>query len=413
MKWESTTLKDVILENRATVNPQDTPSEIFDYYSIPAYQAKNEPIHANGASIHSQKLLVDEDTVLFGKLNPRVMKVWKVGKTDGHRMIASTEFVPLKPDDQKIDSSFLYFLCWSNSLQKVAKELVSGSTPSRQRIDVSAFLNTRIDLPQLPEQEIIAKYLTALDERRKVAEKVIATTRQLKQSLIHHLFTYGPVPVDEADHVELQDTEIGTTPKHWQIKRLGEVIEKPQYGLTASAVQKPVGPQFLRITDIQGSTVAWSDVPYADDVVYEKEKYALQRDDILVARIGATTGKSYLVREEVNSVFASYLMRLRAKEGLSPEYLYQFMQSPIYWQQINASKGGRLKQGINIPVLQNMLIPCPSQREQEVISNALTACDKKIATEKNKKEALDEVFDSLLDHLMTGKVRVNPDKIKV
>ena len=47
-------------------------------------------------------------------------------------------------------------------------------------------------------------------------------TRQLKQSLMRHLFTYGPVPVDQVDGVKLKETEIGAVPEGWEVARLGE-----------------------------------------------------------------------------------------------------------------------------------------------------------------------------------------------
>jgi len=55
-----------------------------------------------------------------------------------------------------------------------------------------------------------------------------------------------------------KETEL---PEGWRMRRLGDMIERPQYGLTASATNDPHGPRFLRITDIQESGVNWSTVP--------------------------------------------------------------------------------------------------------------------------------------------------------
>jgi len=286
-----------------------------------------------------------------------------------------------------------------------------GST--MKHITRKEFLRIPIPLPPLSEQRAIAHVLRAVQEAREATERVIAALRDLKRSLMRHLFTYGPVPVDQADQVALQDTPIGPLPAHWRVTRLGEVAEEPQYGYTTSAIHEPIGPKFLRITDIQNDRVHWPSVPYC---IIEEDllaKYRLQKSDILFARIGATTGKTYLVRKCPKAVFASYLIRVRTQaDQLLPEYLYFFTHTSQYWHQINAAKGGRLKQGINIPILTALRLPLPPLDEQREIARILQTVDRKIEAEENRKRALDDLFKTLLHHLMTAKIRVPREAVK-
>lgn len=190
-------------------------------------------------------------------------------------------------------------------------------------------------------------------------------------------------------------------PPEWNYCLLGELAEKPQYGLTASANTKPVGPRFLRITDIQDGGVSWPSVPYCECGGKEAEKYRLRQGDLVIARIGATTGKAYLISESTDAVFASYLIRLRTTQNLLPEFFYFFTQSTFYWEQIDAVKGGRLKQGVNIPVLRNLTIPLPPLAEQRAIAHVLrTVQQAKEATEKVI-EAAKQLKKSLMQHLFT------------
>jgi type I restriction enzyme S subunit len=217
--WAISLLGEITSSEKETVHPQGIPAEEFEYYSIPAYQEGQRPAFEKGANIRSQKFVVEPGTVLFGKLNPRVHKVWLVEGQSNKRKIASTEFIPLVPINGRIDSEFLYYLCWTKYIFSAAKELVSGSTPSRQQVDVRSFLLLPIPLPPLPEQRAIAHVLKTVQRAKQATEKVIAAAQQLKQSLMRHLFTYGPVPFHEADQVELQETEIGPVPEGWGLKR--------------------------------------------------------------------------------------------------------------------------------------------------------------------------------------------------
>src|SRR5436309_1559405 len=100
----------------------------------------------------------------------------------------------------------------------------------------------------------------------------------------------------------------------WETKELG-AVSVISYGHTESASYEPIGPQFLRITDIQNGQVDWDNVPFCRIDKADLPKYRLTTGDIVFARTGATTGKSFLVVDPPEAVFASYLIRLRLLNG--------------------------------------------------------------------------------------------------
>jgi len=219
--WDVVPLSQAAGYKKATINPQSHPGEEFEYYSIPAYQVSDEPALERGSEIRSQKLVVEPGMVLFGKLNPRVPKVWHVVSTSARRKIASTEFIPLVPIDGRTTSEFLYYLAWSDYVLPKSRELVSGSTPSRQRVDVKAFLCIPIPLPPLPEQRRIAHVLSTIQQAIAAQDDLIAAAREVKRSLMQRLFTYGP----DAEPAPTKETEIGEIPEHWEVVRLGELCQ--------------------------------------------------------------------------------------------------------------------------------------------------------------------------------------------
>ncbi len=157
--------------------------------------------------------------------------------------------------------------------------------------------------------------------------------------------------------------ELDELPSGWRAARIGEICEHPQYGHTASAQHAPVGPKMLRITDIQDGRVDWPSVPYCrcDDV----EKYRLKVGDILFARTGATTGKSFLIREAQDSVFASYLIRLRVRSSILPEYLFCYFQSSQYWTAVGGGIDAGNRPNMNGTKLAELVVPFPEKEAEQ------------------------------------------------
>lgn len=157
--------------------------------------------------------------------------------------------------------------------------------------------------------------------------------------------------------------------QEFSIVELSELAESPQYGLTASATSELGGPKFVRITDLKDGGINWETVPFCrcDDA----QKYTLETDDILFARTGATTGKTHLVKEARNAVFASYLIRLRPNKEVSANYLYSFFQSDLYWSQILEEKKGSAQPNVNGKKLVTIRLPIVEPETQHAVSNFL------------------------------------------
>jgi len=130
--------------------------------------------------------------------------------------------------------------------------------------------------------------------------------------------------------------------------------------------------------------------------------------DIVFARTGATTGKSFLIRECPETVFASYLIRLRVQQLVTPDYLYRYFQTPSYWAQITDEKKGTGQPNVNGKKLANIRVPVPPAEEQRRIVEyldglagqvtALTQLQSETAAE------LDALLPSILDRAFKGEL---------
>ena len=141
----------------------------------------------------------------------------------------------------------------------------------------------------------------------------------------------------------------------------------------------------MRITDIQNGKVNWDTVPFT--TVKSPDPYILKRGDIVFARTGATVGKSYLLSDiPYDSVYASYLIRIRLLDCVLPEFIYQFFNSDQYWDQITDKSVGVGQPNCNGTSLKNLLLPlAPLSEQQKIVpvANDLISLVSNIDSERN------------------------------
>jgi len=156
-------------------------------------------------------------------------------------------------------------------------------------------------------------------------------------------------------------------PEGWVDTSVKEISINIQYGFTASAKREKREMKLLRITDIQEGDVDWENVPYCEIPKEKIPQFKLNPDDILFARTGATTGKSFLVKQCPNAVFASYLIRVRLHNEIDPNFLYLFFNTPDYWSMISENISGNAQPNCNASKLASLKVPLPPLAEQKRI----------------------------------------------
>lgn len=196
-------------------------------------------------------------------------------------------------------------------------------------------------------------------------------------------------------------------PGNWCWVRLGE-FSTSQYGYTAKAIKNDAHPKMLRITDIQEYGVNWSDVPNCEITPQNLEKYRLCSGDIVIARTGATTGKSFFLNNPCNSVFASYLIRLRVSDRLSSQYVFNFLQTDNYWKQISELSSGIAQPGVNATKLQSLCFPLAPHSEQQRIVDRIESLFAKLDEAKEKVQDTLDSFETrkaaILHKAFTGEL---------
>ena len=245
-----------------------------------------------------------------------------------------------------------------------------------------------IPLPPLSEQqrivERIEELFAKLDEAKERLQEVADSFAVRKAAILHKAFT--------GELTKQWRLENGVSDESWEESNFGKFTVS-QYGYTEKAHWEKIGPKFLRITDIQDNKVDWDEVPWCPIDEDGMKQYAVEIGDIMIARTGATTGKSYLICDDVEAVFASFLIRLKVvNKNLDYNYLYGYMQSEDYWRQITDFSSGIAQPGVNASKLKQIKFKCPTLPEQHEIVRFI---DDLLARERKAQQAAEQALASI------------------
>lgn len=297
----------------------------------------------------------------------------------------------------KLSPEFYYYCLISK--RTLLNNRSSGSTFKELAKDLLE--KVELPAPSLSEQKRIVEIISAVDERIEKSNRKISGIEKIKNGMMGRLFSNG------IGHSEFKKTSFGNIPKKWSTCTLGD-LGRFQYGYTASSMPKDTGVKFLRITDIDDTgRPDWEQVPFCEIDKRLYEGYKLAKGDILIARLGATAGKTAFIDSEIDAVFASYLIRYRVNENTHPKFAFYFTQSRLYWSQALQQREGQLKKGLNANVLSKLMVLKPeSFKEQEDIVEILSEVDARLESEKAIKVKLEKIKKDLMNDLLSGKKRV-------
>jgi len=198
----------------------------------------------------------------------------------------------------------------------------------------------------------------------------------------------------------------------WEYEPLGKLLMKsPDYGVNAAAVPfNELLPKYLRITDISDEGTYLSGKKVSVDLEPTDEIY-LDEGDIVLARTGASVGKSYRYRKEDGRlVFAGFLIRVKPNpKRLVSTYLSNFLTTEQYWKWVVATSARSGQPGINSVEYSSLAIPLPADfAEQQKIAECLGSVDELIAAQARKLDALKTHKKGLMQQLFPREGETQP-----
>ncbi|MGG1251024.1 restriction endonuclease subunit S [Brevibacillus agri] len=194
--------------------------------------------------------------------------------------------------------------------------------------------------------------------------------------------------------------------EQWMPTTIGAVSKSIDYGLNVAATDFDGENKYIRITDIDEESHLYIEQNKVSPEGSMTDEYLLKEGDILLARTGASTGKSYMYRSEDGKMyFAGFLIRLRIKETVDHRFVYYQTWRSHYnrWVKLMSMRSGQ--PGINASEYSGFEFYIPTIDEQRKISSFFSLLDQKIVKQQEKIEQLELFKKGMLQKIFSQEIR--------
>ncbi|WP_096998393.1 restriction endonuclease subunit S [Escherichia coli] len=324
--------------------PSKTKKEFWANGDIPWFRM--DDIRENGRILGSSLQKISSCAVKGGKLFPENSILISTSATIGeHALItvphlANQRFTCLALKESYADCfdiKFLFYYCFSLA-EWCRKNTTMSSFAS---VDMDGFKKFLIPRPCPDNPE---KSLAIQSEIVRILDKFSELTAELNMRKKQYNYYRDQLLRFKEGEVE------------W--KTLGEIGDFT-YGYAAKAMDSG-DARFVRITDInKDGKLSKENLMYVE-LNEENEKYTLDKNDLLMARTGATFGKTMIFEEDYPAVYAGFLIKLNLnKTIINAKYYWHFAQSDFFWEQANKLVSGGGQPQFNANALKQVRVPIP------------------------------------------------------
>ena len=422
-----------------------TVDQVFDFYPTATYSRDKQVSQNTDASvkyihygdIHTKyNILLDASNPLIPHIDGELKKNFEIVK-DGDLIIADTSedydgvgkcievvnvgdnqiisglhTLMLRQKGDDFIDGFKGFFFSGGLIRKSLLRIVTGIKV--YSITKTTLAKVNLLIPSHQEQKAFVSILSKVDEAIASVQNSITAAERLKKSLMQNLLT-GKMKPDGTFRTPEEfyiDEKFGKVPVGWEVKKLKEVCtNNGEYGANASAIPfNGLTPRYIRITDIDDcGNLIDDDIATIEAEKYDK--YLLKDDDFLFARTGDTVGKSLLYKRAQMgmAVYAGYLIKYTFdKEQIIPEYFNVIARSLFFERFKVAMKRIGAKPNINSGEYSSFKFLLPeTTQEQLAILSRFNDVDVIISKNNSKLKVLGKLKKSLMQNLLTGKVRMN------
>lgn len=358
-----------------------------------------------------EKAAVTKDWLLFVGSNGTQDRIGDSVLIEEDRpMVFASFLVGIQPKDQdRLRSDFLASWMRLHLVHEIFSK-TSQQTTGLANFSWGAVKRLPVRFPSCTdEQRRIAAALELADDAIGKARVELYAAQDMKRSLEPGLLT-GQV---DSKGRSKTVTKAGTLPSDWTVVPLKELADIGS-GVTLNQDRAPKenGCRYLTVAHVQRGTISNEDPRYLELSAEERKTRLLVAGDILVVEGHANSmeiGRAAMFEDQgVATTFQNHLFRVRAdREQVLPKFLLHVLNSERvqrHWNATcNTSSGLNT---INRRGLRRVLIQRPPPNEQREIIDVLNAAEANVAAVEQKVATLEAVKRSILQNLLTGKIRI-------
>jgi type I restriction enzyme S subunit len=339
---------------------------------------------------YSSDFLVKKGDFLIGMDGDFTIVKWQSGQAFLNQRICK---IYLK-NDKHFDLDYLYYIL-SVELERIHNK--TGATTVKH-LSVKDIREIRRHFPPLPEQQKIASILTTVDEVIEKTESQISKLQDLKKGMVQELWTQG------IGHTQYKDSPVGKIPASWKAFSLGVLCKFTQ------GVQIPYSDMVRRHKN------GYIRYLYIRDFMDDKSLYFVKNiygnkivkiTDLVMANTGHTAGKVFWGKDGVlsNNAFRISMDTSR----INYRFLYHFLCSDFYKKEIGKLFNTAGQPHVGHGNIARLQVGLPHLKEQILIAKIIDSIDTNIQTKQQKLQQTKNLKKSLMQDLLTGKVRVEVD----
>lgn len=218
--------------------------------------------------------------------------------------------------------------------------------------------------------------------------------------------------LNSAEHEKNQGRKVLNVPNlrfpefqgEWEKTKFGDIATGFDYGMNAAAKNYDGVNKYIRITDIDEASSTYTDKDIVSPDGILTDNYLVNNRDILLARTGASTGKSYLYKQSDGKLYyAGFLIRANVTTH-DPYFVFSQLHTHRYWRWVSIMSARSGQPGINSQEYSSFPIYTTSIEEESKIAKLLSLLDERIATQSKIIDKLQSLIKGIRNDVY-GKLR--------